>query len=253
MVEFYRFKYLNKYDNLMHAVTQKSSFYDYELSLAMHTGESKNKIKSNRELIAKNFSPKRELFFVVANQTHSSNIKVIKQRETKGWLSSEDAIENCDALVTNLSNVVLTMLTADCVPILLYDREKDVIAAVHAGWKGTKGKIVVKTLLKMQEEFASNMKDIVVGIAPSIGKCCYEVGEDVAKHFFDTPEGMRKIGEKYMLDLPFINQKQLIDVGVDPENIEMSNICTSCKVERYFSYRKEKGCSGRFMSMIGLL
>ena len=104
----------------------------------------------------------------------------------------------------------------------------------------------------MTEVFGSNPKDIMAGIAPSIGSCCYEVEEDVAGHFFESPEAFTKQGEKYMLNLPYLNQKQLLDAGVEESNIEMSNICTACEVERFFSYRKEKGCSGRFMSMIGL-
>jgi YfiH family protein len=252
MIEFYRFKYFDKYDNLMHAVTNKSTLFDYDLSLALHTGEDENKIIANRELVAKKLSSSNELTFIVANQTHSINVKVIKKKETKGWQSSKDAIEDCDALVTNLKNVVLSILTADCVPILLYDTKKDVIAAVHAGWKGTQGKIVEKTIAKMQDEFDCNVKDIVAGVAPSIGKCCYEVGIDVAEHFFDTPKGFKQIGEKYMLDLPYINKKQLLDASLSLENIEMSEVCTACEVDSYFSYRKEQGCSGRFMSMIGL-
>ena len=96
-------------------------------------------------------------------------------------------------------------------------------------------------------------ENIIAGIAPSIGSCCYEVGEDVAKHFFDTPDGFRSVGEKYMLDLLFINKKQLLDVGLKEGNIEMSDVCTACEVDRYFSYRKEQGCSGRFMSMMGMV
>jgi YfiH family protein len=188
----------------------------------------------------------------VANQTHSDHIKVIKQQESKGWESLEDAIEDCDALITDIEDVVLSILTADCVPILLYDKNKKVVAAIHAGWKGTQAQIVAKTLQKMTEVFSSNPKDILAGIAPSIGSCCYYVGEDVAGHFFETPDAFKKQDEKYMLNLPYLNQQQLVSAGVEEANIEMSNICTACEVERFFSYRKEKGCSGRFMSMIGL-
>jgi copper oxidase (laccase) domain-containing protein len=93
---------------------------------------------------------------------------------------------------------------------------------------------------------------MIAGIAPSIGKCCYEVGIDVAQHFFDIPEGYSKKGEKYMLDLPYINKYQLLEIGLLEENIELSGVCTACEVDAYFSYRKEQGCSGRFMSMIGM-
>ena len=253
MIDFYKFKTFEKYADLIHTVTTKSSDHAYNFSLALHTGENKSDILRNRKMIASLLHSKNDLHFIVANQTHSDNIKVIETKKTKGWESLVDAVADCDALITNEKNVVLTILTADCVPVLLFDREKKVIAAVHAGWKGTKEKIVVKTVLKMKEIYGCEPKDISAGVAPSIGACCYEVGEDVAKHFFDTPDGYIQKGEKYMLDLPFINRKQLLDLGLEDENIEMSDVCTACEVERFFSYRKEQGCSGRFMSMIGMV
>ena len=253
MLEFYSFPSFNKYITLLHAVTQKSLSFPYSLSLALHTGEEEQKIIENRESIAKHFGRDENLNFVVANQTHSDHIKIITKAETKGWKSKDDAVEDCDALITQEKKVILTILTADCVPILLYDPKKEVVAAVHAGWKGTQTEIVAKTVLKMQELFDSQAEDIVAAVAPSIGSCCYEVGEDVAKHFFDTPDAFTKKGDKYMLDLPYINKYQLLNVGLTESNIEMSGVCTACEVEHYFSYRKEQGCSGRFMSMIGML
>ena len=253
MIDFYRFKCFEKYSDLLHAVTNRSMNYPYDLSLALHTGENEEKIIENRKVIAAFLKSDKALHFIVANQTHSDNIKIITKRETKGWDGLEDAIEDCDALITSETNIVLTILTADCVPVLLYDSEKKVVAAVHAGWKGTKAGIVAKTVLKMKEVYGCEPQNIIAGIAPSIGACCYEVGEDVAKHFFDIPDGYIQKGEKYMLDLPFINRKQLLDVGVREENIEMSNVCTACEVDKYFSYRKEQGCSGRFMSMVALI
>ena len=253
MIDLYNFKTFGKYDGLIHAVSTKSSDHAYQFSLALHTGENRSDIISNRKILSSLFHAENDLHFIVANQTHSDNIKVIELQKTKGWESLGDAIEDCDALVTHEKNIVLTILTADCVPILLFDREKKVIAAVHAGWKGTQSQILAKTVLKMKEVFACDPKDIIAGLAPSIGSCCYEVGEDVAKHFFDTPGAFTKKGGKFMLDLPFINKKQLLQVGVLDENIEMSGLCTACEVERFFSYRKEQGCSGRFMSMIGMV
>ena len=252
MIDFYSFISLQKYNTLVHAVTKKSSSHPYDLSLALHTGEEKVDILANREQIAKQLGSEENFHFVVANQTHSDHIKIIGKAETKGWRSMDDAIEDCDALITQEKKVILTILTADCVPILLYDTKQEVVAAVHAGWKGTESKIVAKTVLKMQERFDSKVEDIIAAVAPSIGRCCYEVGEDVAKHFFDTPKGFTKKGEKFMLDLPYINKYQLLSVGLKESNIEMSGVCTACEVEEYFSYRKEQGCSGRFMSMIGM-
>ncbi len=253
MINFYQFKVLGNYSqSIMQAVTTKSISEPFGLSLALHTGEDCKRILTNRHRVASQFSEGNRLHFVVANQTHSDHIAVIREKETKGWGGLDDAVADCDALITNQKGIVLTVLTADCVPLLLYDKNKEVVAAIHAGWKGTSAHIVAKTVKKMIEEYGSNPKDIVAGIAPSIGCCCYEVGEDVAKHFFKTSDTFDKLSKKYMLDLPLINKKQLLDIGVSEANIEMSDICTACEVDRFFSYRKEQGCSGRFMSMIGL-
>jgi len=233
-------------------VTTKSNHYPYTFSLALHTGENSKSIVANRQLLAQDLGTTNTLHFIVANQTHSDHIKIIRKPQTKGWESLSDAIEDCDALITNLPHVVLNILTADCVPILLYDPKHNVIAIVHAGWKGTEAKIVQKTVEKMAKVFTSKPEDIVAGIAPSIGNCCYEVGEDVAKHFMLYTEALTAKGAKFMLDLPYINKTQLLLSGIKEQNIEMSNICTACEVDRFFSYRKEQGCSGRFMSMIAL-
>ena len=252
MLDFFTFDHLKRHPSLLHVVTTKSSDFPYLFSLALHTGERVENIIANRNKLSSLLKSEKPLHYIVANQTHSDHIKVISQKETKGWESLEDAIEDCDALVTDVKGVILSILTADCVPILLYDKQKEVVAAIHAGWKGTQAQIVSKTVHKMREVYGCNPKEIIAGIAPSIGRCCYEVGEDVAAHFFDTPKGFTAVGEKYMLDLPFINKQQLLDAGLKEENIEMSHTCTACDAERFFSYRKEQGCSGRFMSMIGI-
>ncbi len=252
MLDLFTFEHFQCYPSVLHTVTTKSSDLPYGFSLALHTGEEPEQIVANRNRLSRILNSEAPLHYVVADQTHSDNIKCITQKETKGWKSLSNAIENCDALVTDLKGVVLGILTADCVPILLYDREKEVVAAVHAGWKGTKAQIVSKTVQKMITHYGCNPEEIIAGIAPSIGRCCYEVGEEVAEHFFDTPEGFTRKGEKYMLDLPLINQKQLLAAGLKETNIEMSHTCTACNVERFFSYRKEQRCSGRFMSMIGI-
>ncbi|WP_309498548.1 peptidoglycan editing factor PgeF [Sulfurovum sp.] len=252
MLDFFTFQHFKKYPSLLHAVTTKSNDLPYAFSLALHTGEDIEHIVGNRHRLSNLLNSDEPLHYIVANQTHSDRIKIITQKKTKGWESLEDAIENCDALITDVKGVILNILTADCVPILLYDKEKEVIAAIHAGWRGTNMHIVSKTVHKMIDVYGCNPQDIIAGIAPSIGRCCYEVGKDVAEHFFDTLKGFTKRGEKYMLDLPFINKQQLLATGLKEENIEMSHTCTSCHTERFFSYRKEQGCSGRFMSMIGM-
>jgi len=219
--------------------------------LALHTGEDKTKILSNRQELLKSLNLE-DYSIVLANQTHSCNVAVITDTISRGWENEKSAVVDTDALITNQKGLLLGILTADCVPVLVYDRKKAVISAIHAGWKGSACNIVQKTISKMQEEYNSNPKDIQAVIAPSIGECCYEVDMDVVKHFKGIDGAYRKVGDKYMLDLPHINKIQLIQSGVDNRHIYMSGVCTSCDNERFFSYRKECGCSGRFLSFIGL-
>ena len=253
MIDFYRFKNLSNEPDCMHAVTKKDPNEPYALSLALHTGEALDEIVANRQKIISELDLAEKTYFVVADQTHGDNIAVITETETKGWESLEDSVSDSDALITDLPGVMLVILTADCVPILLYDKKKKAVAAIHAGWKGTRSEIVFKTVEKMIEIYGSDPIDILAGIAPSIGKCCYEVGENVAKHFTKIPDALSHKDHKFMLDLPAINHYQLLKAGLLESNIELSGVCTACEVDSFFSYRKEQGCSGRFMSLIGIL
>lgn len=249
MEDIYSFHKLSQESSCIHLVTTKSSKYPLNFSLALHTNQNPKDILLNRKTIQDRFP---NMNFIVANQTHSSNIAIISTKEDIGWRSEREAIRDCDALITNQKGVMLTILTADCVPILLFDTKLKIASAIHAGWRGTKEEIVIKTINKMRDEFSSNPKDIIAGIAPSIGRCCYEVDWSVAKYFTNYKNPFDKRGDRYMLDLPYINREQLLTIGLEEGNIEMSNICTSCEVDNFFSYRKENGCSGRFMSMIGV-
>ena len=250
MKNFYTFQNLSQQHKCQHLVSKKENSEPYSFSLALHTQEDPQQIVKNRKHFSKHFPNSK---FIVAKQTHSNNIYIVKEAKELGWDTLNNAIENCDALITNQKDIMLTILTADCVPILLFDPIQNVVAAVHAGWKGTEQKILFKTVKKMKQEFNSDPQNILAGIAPSIGMCCYEVDWNVAQHFEKVPHAYTEKKEKYMLDLPHINKLQLLNAGLKQENIEISNICTACEIEDYFSYRKENGCSGRFMSMISLI
>jgi len=249
MQHFYQFQNPILKEHCHHLISQKDMAAPYQCSLALHTQENPDDILQNRQALKHKFPA---YSFIGAYQTHSDNIQIIKKNETLGWDSLDDAIQDCDALISNQPKVMLSILTADCVPILLFDPIKKVIAAVHAGWKGTQSKILLKTVQRMKEAFFCHESDLIVGIGPSIGKCCYEVDWNVAQHFSDIPNSYTQNNEKYKLDLPFINQQQLLKAGVKADNIELSGVCTACENERYFSYRKEGGCSGRFITIIGL-
>ena len=144
------------------------------------------------------------------------------------------------------------VLAAACVPVLMYDSRMRVIAAVHAGWRGTVGRIAAQTVERMQDEFGCDPRDVIVGIGPSIGPCCFEVGEEVveaAREGLGNLEGLVKTGKqpgKYQLNLWEANRRQLRQVGVEDARIEVAGICTVCHHDQFFSYRGDRGNTGRF-------
>jgi polyphenol oxidase len=183
-----------------------------------------------------------------------------------------------DASATNRPGLLLGVQTADCVPILLVDPKKRAVAAIHAGWRGTLARIVVKAIGQMQMRFKSNPSDLLAAIGPSIGGCCYKVGTEVASQFlsqfaeapewFDEfrtgdepnpiqwlnmmPPGHQPPPKNVLLDLRKANCAQLLGAGLRPQNVFVNDLCTACRRDLLFSYRKEGSQSGRLLSVIGL-
>ncbi len=222
-------------------VSQKP--YD-SLNVALHTGDEAKNVIRNRIILADKFD------FLVENliymqQVHSNNIEIIEH-------PAYNKIENCDALITDKPNIPLMVMVADCIPVMMYDPKRKVVAAIHAGRNGTFKRIVQKSVNKMKEHFNSSTDDIVVYLGPSIHSCCYEVGKDLAditiKSF--SKEYIKKRDDLLFLDLQKLNYDQLRSVGIKGENIEISNICTCCD-KNYFSYRRDK-TTGRFAGFIKL-
>ena len=184
---------------------------------------------------------------------HGNTVECVKE---KG-----EVFTNIDGLVTNKSGISLSLRFADCTPIFLYDRAKNVIGNIHSGWRGTVQKIGQKGVEKMVEEYGCNPKDIIACIGPAIGRCHFEVEEDVKEIFEETfsylesPEKFIQKGKKagkYFIDTNYINEKLLEEEGLIQENIIQSNICTVCNRDYMHSYRAEKELSGRNTSIIGI-
>jgi YfiH family protein len=144
-----------------------------------------------------------------------------------------------DALVENTPGHLVAVKTADCIPILLVDEERRAVAAVHAGWRGTVRRILRRAVHTMQEEFGTEPVSLHAAIGPGIGKCCYEVGAEVAVHFGET-------GQCH-IDLAEANRRQLLEMGVPDSRIYSVRICTKCGDE-FHSYRRDKEKSGRMLS-----
>ena len=161
--------------------------------------------------------------------------------------------EDIDAVITNERQLCIGISTADCVPILLYDTTKQAIGAVHAGWRGTVGKIVCKTIQKMQEHYNSFPQDLKAIIGPSISKEAFEVGDEVYDAFATAGFTMSEIAErreKWHIDLWAANFKLLVATGVKMENISVANICTYNHYDTFFSARRLGINSGRIYTGI---
>ncbi len=157
-----------------------------------------------------------------------------------------------DALISDQPNILLSVTIADCVPILIYDPVNNAIAAVHSGWKGTAHKITTATIKTMAEEFGTKAKDCLAYIGTSICEKTFEVDQDVAQYFEADYKYWDKDRKKYLIDLKSHNRAQLLSLGVPPKNIETSPMSTVLHNDRYFSYRKEKGKTGRMLAVIGI-
>lgn len=208
-------------------------------NIAYHVNDDKSNVDKNREALKSKYKVDvNRLIFM--NQTHGSKVEIVTQ-------NSKHCINDCDALVTNEKNLPLMVMVADCIPILMYDEKQKVIAAIHAGRNSTFLKIAQKTALIMMEKFNCKAENLKVNLGPSIQKCCYEVSnelEDIVKNSFGD-----KFTNNRLIDLQGINNKQLIQIGLKEENINISKICTKCSNEDYFSFRLNKHC-GRFAGII---
>ena len=206
-------------------------------NLAFHVEDNEINVIKNRKNLALKLGYNYE-DLVYMNQIHSANIIVVDENSPK-------LVDNCDSIITRSKNLPLMVMVADCIPILMFDDKKGIIAAIHAGRNSTFLEISKKTAEVFIEKFSSNPEDINVVFGASIQKCCYEVSEDLSK-IVENSFGKEFVENNY-IDLQGINKKQLNDLGI--KNIEISNICTKCGDKSYFSYRKDKK-TGRFAGII---
>ncbi len=211
---------------------------------------------------------------ITLQQIHSDLAHIVSR--------ASERVPGGDAALCRQAGLLLGIQTADCVPILLADRRRRVVAAIHAGWRGTLARVAAKTLGRMRLEFGTQAGDVMAALGPAIGPCCYEVGPEVAQAFSSQfpraaewfegpferlatgeepnplpwltmmPPGHEPPPERVRLDLRAANRWQLVDAGVNPRNIAVTSLCTGCKSDLFFSYRKEGAGTGRMMSVIGI-
>ncbi|HEY3081252.1 MAG TPA: peptidoglycan editing factor PgeF [Chloroflexota bacterium] len=192
---------------------------------------------------------------VGAEQVHGARVARVGGRDRGA------GVPGADGLITDEPGILLLLLFADCVPVCLFDPAGAGVGIVHAGWKGTASRIAAEGVAAMVAAFGLRPERLRAAIGPSIGGCCYEVGDEVAEAIrLSTPqaEGGRPVvrpggrGRPHA-DLAAANRAQLIEVGLRPESVELAGVCTACRVDRFFSHRAEAGRAGRFGAAIGIV
>jgi polyphenol oxidase len=267
--------------------TQGQEAWGKVLNLGFTDWDTRERVRDNREKFFKSIGASK-IRVVALRQIHSDIVHVIHSvnqspvtTESPGTTSSEAAPQG-DALITSEPGVLLVVQTADCVPILLADSKRRVIAAIHSGWRGTVRRIAAKALGRMQMQFGTRAEDVIVALGPGIGQPCYEVGTEVAAEFhaqfpnarewfegpFDQladsdndpnwlpwltmkPPGHAPPSPRVHLDLVAANRAILEEAGIPQRNISSSGLCTACRSDLFFSFRKER-TTGRMMAAIGI-
>ena len=249
------------------------------LNLGFTDWDSRERVLENRAKFFRALSADK-MRVVTLRQIHSDLIHGVDRGDEPNSRFSE--APKADALFTRERGVLLAVQTADCVPILLADTKRRAVAAIHSGWRGTLARIAAKTLGRMHMEFGTRPEDVIAALGPGIGRCCYEVGSEVAREFqsqfpdarewFDGPFDALASGEsdpnwlpwltmrppghppappRAHLDLIAANRAILAAAGVPPGQISASDFCTACRTDLFFSYRRERA-TGRLMAAIGI-
>ncbi len=245
--ELIYYKIFSGFDNVIAFTSTKRTF---ETENPRFTGDSENIYENNRVLLAEKLMIKSEQL-VFPRQTHTNCVADVSE-------IPDDEIKETDALVTDKNGICLCVQTADCVPVLLFDPINNVIAAIHAGWRGTVKLIAKVAVQKMINNYGSNPKDILAAIGPSISPDIYEVGnnvvDEVKKAIPNPDKTLFKVESgKYHLNLWEANKQVLLKNGLLNKNIEISGECSYSDSSKYFSARKEGMETGRMVSGIMLL
>ena len=192
-------------------------------------------------------------------QIHEAKVRRVTKTDRGHGILREREWRSADALITDDKDVTLVTYYADCTPLFFVDTKTHAIGLAHGGWRGTVERIAVNTIKAMEEEFGTKPEDLVCCIGPVIGKCCYEIDEECAKHFKALTEiDAEKIltakdNGKYMADLALTNKLLLINAGVKEENITVSDLCTRCNSELLWSHRATNGNRGTMAAFMKIL
>jgi len=175
-----------------------------------------------------------------AKQTHGDDILFADER------FASEPLKEADAVITDKPNIPIAVRTADCLPIFIFDPAHNVIAIVHAGWKGTQKEIFKETYLAMQAKYKTDFEDLLIAFGPSIRSCCYEVGKEFIEYF---PNAVSKYEDRIFMDVVKANRDQLYSIGIERHQLFDCRVCTSCD-PNYFSFRRDGEKAGRMISLM---
>ena len=218
-----------------------------EFNINRYCGDTKEAIARNRELLCELLGID-DSRLLMPHQVHETVIVAVDET------SQESQLEGVDAVMTNVRGICIGVSTADCIPVLLYDKVHRAVSAIHAGWRGTVKRIVEKTVAQMTAVYGSRPADIIAQIGPGIHIESFEVGDEVYEAFaaagFTMETISRRYGEKWHIDLPECNRRQLLATGIPEAQISVSPICTYQHPDLYFSARRLSINSGRIFTGI---
>lgn len=262
-VTYITFPKLSAYsEDMIHGFSTRlggvSKDYLGSMNLSFTRGDDREAVLENHRRFAKALGYD-ENKLVFSNQVHLTNFHKVTREDCGKGITRESDILEIDGLATNEPGVPIITFYADCVPLFFYDPVKKVIAMAHSGWKGTVERIGAKMISYMGTEYGTKPEDIVCAIAPSICQKCYEVSEDVALRFlevFGDEYGeellYKKENEKFQLNLHKACEITLLDAGILPEHLDITDICTCCNPEFLFSHRASNGIRGNLAGVMML-
>lgn len=259
--EYLTFPLLDACDAVSHVFTTRiggvSKGIYSSMNLSYSRGDDEKCVDENFARIAKIFG-KESGSIVCSDQTHTNHVLRVTAKDAGKGVTIPRDYTDIDGLITNEEELILACFYADCVPVYFVDPVKRAIGLVHSGWRGTQGKISHQVISAMEREFGTNKKDILACIGPSICRECYEVSKDVASVFMDemlygsdVVTKTEKEG-KYLLDLWGINKHLLLQAGILPEHIQVTDVCTCCNPDYLFSHRKSNGKRGNLGAFLML-
>lgn len=246
-LEYLQFKKLNEY-NLKHCITLRYGGFSEgifkSLNFRILGMDLKENVFKNLKLVCNKINIDENKVYK-ANQAHTNNVLYLNEENLEEYKFEKFNKSEYDAYIYNEKDIATFVTTADCIPIIIYDPIKNAVANIHSGWKGTISKIYIEAIKEMKLKFNSKVSDLIVCLGPSIQKCCFSSEEESFKEKFTNVWGNEenyitydeKNKNKFYIDMPYLVKNDMLKLGVLEENIVLSNICTLCNKDDFFSYR----------------